>query len=669
MPAQSGHEARSRVPRRVGAMVAVTAGHVGSSAIVPSRITSVSGVSPKGRPLRSGKRPSGHTTGGGRRAAVAADARPIASSSDVAMRSRMAKTYPVGPPAVNAPGGLALGCATRQNPAVPREVVLLLAPSSASPAIAGPALSAAAARALGCAPDALAEVRLRRLSFDARPRERRWRLVVDVWRVGESVPPGPATAPPTFGPAGAGAAHVVVVGSGPAGLFCALDCLAAGLRVTVFERGRDVRARRHGLAAANRGRPIDPESNYCFGEGGAGTYSDGKLYTRSGAKGGMRGVLETLVAHGAPLEILASWRPHIGSNRLPRVVEALRETIRRSGGTVRFGARVEEIETVARAGRPAVAAAVVRELDTDRRERVPCDALVLAGGHSALDTVEMAARAGVRLEPKGFAMGVRVEHPQHWLDARQYGGLRDTCHLPAAFYEVTTQVDARGVYSFCMCPGGWVVPASTDSTRVVVNGMSLARRDSPFANAGLVVQIEPDDWCGVRGAAWGWDALLGGALPARPADDPLLGVRLQLALERRAAQAGGGGNRAPGQRADLFLAGGGRLAEPAHSSYRPGLVACDLGVLLPPGMAERLRAALRTFDRTLPGFAGGAAQLIGVETRTSSPVRLARDPETMESAGVAGLYPCGEGAGYAGGIVSAALDGRRVAAALAARCA
>src|SRR5262249_12717240 len=261
----------------------------------------------------------------------------------------------------------------------------------------------------------------------------------------------------------------------------------------------------------------------------------------------VREVLETLVSHGAPVEILASWRPHVGSNRLPRVVQALRETLRRSGVAVRFGVRVEAIETAWRAGRRAVVAAVVHALDSGARERVPCDLLVLATGHSALDALRMAAEAGARLEPKGFAMGVRIEHAQRWLDDRQYGGLRDGCDLPAAFYELATQVGERGVYSFCMCPGGFVVPASTESSRVGVNGMSLARRDSPFANAGVVVQLEPLDWCGERGTAWGWDALAGMPVPESPADDPLFGVRLQLALERRAAALAGGANRAPCQ--------------------------------------------------------------------------------------------------------------------------
>jgi uncharacterized FAD-dependent dehydrogenase len=538
---------------------------------------------------------------------------------------------------------------------VPREVVLTLPPSEEPPATEGPALESAVAAVLAVDPDTIVAARLRRLSFDARRRFRHWRLVVDVWLRGEDAPPAIAQTPPTFAAPATSAPHVVVVGSGPAGMFCALDLLAAGLRVVVLERGRDVQTRRHALAAANRGQPIEADSNYCFGEGGAGTYSDGKLYTRAGRKDAIRAVLETLVAHGAPPDILASWRPHVGSNRLPRVVEALRETIRRSGGVVRFAARVEEVVTDG----DAVAGVRVRDLDTDVVETLAADAVVLATGHSAGDAVAMAARAGARLEAKGFAMGVRIEHPQPWLDQRQYGGLRGACDLPAAFYELTAQADGRGVYSVCMCPGGFVVPASTDASRVVVNGMSLSRRDSPYANAGLVVQIDPADW---RDSTWVWEAL--GVVPAAD-DDPLLGVRLQEALETRAAQAGGGANRVPAQRADAF-ASGDDVPDALPTSYRPGVTPTRLADVLPAGMTVRLRAALREFDRRMPGFAGPEAQMLGVESRTSSPVRVVRDPTTLASPTLPGLYPCGEGAGYAGGIVSAAIDGRRVATAVAA---
>jgi len=560
---------------------------------------------------------------------------------------------------------------------VPRDVDLSFPPSEDPPAERSEAeWKKLAAQKLRLDPATLAHASVARISFDARVRHRMWRVLVRVYAHGEAGPAPIPDSPPDLTRPREAAPRVAVVGSGPAGLFCALELLAAGLNVTVFERGRDVRARRRSLQLLNRGEGVERDSNYCFGEGGAGTYSDGKLYTRSGSKEDIKVVLETLVAHGAPREILVSWRPHVGSNRLPEVVQALRETILRAGGEVRFGARVEELERAS----GAVSAVRVRELDTDALTTHPCAAVVLAAGHSALDSLRMAARAGARLEAKGFAMGVRIEHAQRWLDERQYGGLREECELPASFYELATQRDGRGVYSFCMCPGGFIVPAMTAPEHVVVNGMSLSRRDSPYANAGLVVQLEPEDWCGPLGDLWGFGELvararalgadLGGLtsddLPPSPEDDPLFGARLQLALERVAAHLGGGANKAPVQRADLVAAGSHERAAARPTSYRPGLTPVDLAELFPPGMLARLRAALHDFERRLPGFASEQGQLVGVESRTSSPVRLAREPETLVSPTLAGLYPCGEGAGYAGGIVSAALDGRRVARSVAA---
>jgi hypothetical protein len=562
---------------------------------------------------------------------------------------------------------------------VPRELELVFPPSEEPPPLSDPeALLQEAARKLRQPRGSLAAAEVVRVSFDARVRHRVWRVALRVHARGEPAPPPLATSPPTFARPRPDAPRIAIVGSGPAGLFAALDLLAAGLNVSLFERGRDVRDRRRSLQAANRGE-LEPDSNYCFGEGGAGTYSDGKLYARSAGKGEARAVLETLVAHGAPREILSSWRPHVGSNRLPDVVAALRATLERSGGVVRFRARVEELVVQADGARSRVRGVRVRDLERGTLEDVAADAVVLATGHSALDSLLLARRAGARLEPKGFALGVRIEHAQAWLDERQYGGLRAECELPASFYELTAQAEGRGVYSFCMCPGGFIVPASTASERVVVNGMSLARRDSPYANSGLVVQLEPEDWCGPLGDLAGFGETLARAralgaelgpgvrdeLPVEPQDDPLLGVRLQLALEFLAARAGGGAGRAPVQRADL-VAQGARGTAPANpTSYRPGLTPCDLGEVLPAGILTRLAAGLATFDRRLPGFASERGQLVGVETRTSSPVRVARDPVTLEAVGAAGLYPAGEGAGFAGGIVSAALDGRRVAAALA----
>jgi uncharacterized protein len=572
---------------------------------------------------------------------------------------------------------------------VPHEIAITLPPSDTPPAPGDEAAwRNAAAKRLRVPPESFSAVRVIRVSFDARPRRRGWRIALRAWDRDETPPPTPTTSPPTFSRPAPGARRAVVIGSGPAGLFCALDLLAAGIAVTVLERGRDVRARRKPIAGLHRGRPVDPDCNYCFGEGGAGTYSDGKLHTRSGRKRDVRGVLEALVAHGAAPEILVSWRPHVGSNRLPGVVRSLRETIVRSGGEVYFDHRAEEIETRSAAGgKRAVAGVRARDLETGDTVHFESDAVVLATGHSALDALLMARRAGAGLEAKGFAMGVRIEHRQEWLDRQQYGDLRNTCDLPPAAYELARQVEGRGVYSFCMCPGGFIVPSSTAPDRVVVNGMSLSRRDSPFANAGIVVSIEPEDWCGEEGIRWGWPELLrqssshgalpawSGELPGRVEDDPLFGVRLQIALEMVAARAGGGGNRVPAQRTDAFVEavrrnpGGGRdeegPADPLPTSYRPGVVTRDLHPLLPPGLGERLREGLASFDGRLPGFVSERGQLLGVESRTSSPVRLRREEGTRQSPEVERLYPCGEGAGFAGGIISSALDGRRTAAAIA----
>ena len=440
--------------------------------------------------------------------------------------------------------------------------------------------------------------------------------------------------------------RVVIIGAGPAGLYCAYQLARSGIASVIVERGKKVQPRRHDLAGMNQRGEVNPESNYCFGEGGAGTYSDGKLYTRSHKRGDVRDVLEVLALHGAPSEILTDARPHIGSNRLPKVVTGMRERLESVGVEVLFEARVVDLITTRRAGAKVVSGVRL----ADGRE-LGADAVVVAGGHSARDLHAMLERHGVTLEAKPFALGVRIEHPQPLINRIQYGRHAGHPKLPSAAYKLAHTVEERGVFSFCMCPGGWVVPASTEEGALVVNGMSLSRRDSPYANSGLVVSVELADLeaLGLRG--------------------PRAGVELQARVEEAAWKAGGGALVAPATRVTDFLDKRGSSTVPA-SSYLPGVASADVAEVLDASglrFADRLREALRAFGRNLRGYVPDEAILIATESRTSSPVRVPRDPETLEAPELGGLYPCGEGAGYAGGIVSAALDGMRVARAVEAR--
>ena len=502
-----------------------------------------------------------------------------------------------------------------------------LASATDEPAV----LAGKLAAQLGRSPAELPPLEIRKRSLDARRGRIRFHLVVGAasGAVLGGVPVREVAGPP-----------VVIVGGGPAGLFCAYELARAGIAAVILDRGKPVQARRRDLKGLTQHGRVDPDSNYCFGEGGADTYSDGKLYTRSHKRGDVRDVIEILALHGAPHDILIDARPHIGSNKLPKVITALRETLERAGSVVRFGARV--VDLVVR-DRRAVGVVLA---DGDE---VTGRAVVIATGHSARDVHELLARAGVRLEAKPFAMGVRIEHPQPLIDRIQYGRAAGHPALPAAAYKLAfTPDDKRGAFSFCMCPGGWIVPAATEADGVVVNGMSLSRRDSPYASAGLVVAVEVADL-----------ARLGLA-------EPLGGVELQRTLERAAAAAGGGGLRAPATRATDFVRGRASSTVPA-TSYQPGLAAGDIGAVLDATglpLAARLREALTAFDRQLRGYLTEDAVLVGVESRTSSPVRIPRDRDSLASPDLASLYPCAEGAGYAGGIVSAALDGIRVARAI-----
>jgi uncharacterized FAD-dependent dehydrogenase len=439
--------------------------------------------------------------------------------------------------------------------------------------------------------------------------------------------------------------RIIVVGSGPAGTFAALRLQQAGAAVTLVEQGKPVQPRRRDLALLTRGQLV-ADSNYCFGEGGAGTYSDGKLYTRCKDRPAVNETLYTLVEHGADADITIESRPHIGSNRLPRILATLREHLIKLGVEYRFGERVEDFLFLGGNQQRIAGVRCASGLELFG------DAVVLAVGHSARGIYELCARRGVALQPKAFAIGARVEHPQPLIDRLQYGSAAEHPALPAAFYQLTAQARGRGVYSFCMCPGGWVVPSSTEAEGLCTNGMSLSRRDSPLANAALVTTVEPADYA----------AFAEGSSPAAAA---LAGVAFQRAIERSAFFAGGGDFVAPAQRLADFLAG--RASDTLlRTTYRPGARPGDLSRLLPPFVVAALSEGVRRFERTMPGFLSGDAQLVGVETRTSSPVRILRDDSLM-SPSHAGLYPIGEGAGYAGGIVSAAIDGLRAADAIVAR--
>ena len=434
-----------------------------------------------------------------------------------------------------------------------------------------------------------------------------------------------------------GRPQVVVVGEGPGGLFASLRLIELGLRPVVLERGKDVRERKMDLAQITKTQKVDPESNYCFGEGGAGAYSDGKLYTRSKKRGNVNKILNVFCQHGASTSILADAHPHIGTDKLPRVIENMRNTIIKCGGEVHFQTKMTRL--VVEGERVTGVEAVDLKTGGELTFHGP---VILATGHSARDVYRLLVESNIHIEAKGIAVGVRLEHPSQLIDQIQYHNREGRGkYLPAAEYSFVTQVEERGVYSFCMCPGGFVIPAATGPQQLVVNGMSPSNRGTQWSNSGMVVELHPDD--------------VGG-----DSSDPLCMMHFQEKLERDCWQQGNMKQTAPAQRMADFV--NNRLSyDLPKSSYAPGLISSPLHFWMPPFVAKRLQEGFKKFGKMSHGFLTNEAVLIATETRTSSPVRIVRDPATLQHVTLQGLFPCGEGAGYAGGIVSAGVDGERCA--------
>lgn len=495
-------------------------------------------------------------------------------------------------------------------------------------------------------------------SVDARQRELRVHLTVLVDEQGKPIAkdaPIPLYEAPVFQDVHQAEHSAVIIGAGPAGLFAALTLIEHGIKPIIYERGKEVSARKRDIALLNRNEGLNPESNYCFGEGGAGTFSDGKLFSRSKKRGNMQRVMELFHYFGAPDTVLYEAHAHIGSDKLPTIIKNMRECILSHGGEIHFETKIESLKEV-----------------ESRKSKVERHAtpIILAIGHSAHDTYRMLAAEGVALETKGFAMGVRAEHPQALINKLMYHLTKPHLTSPQgrntplegekegvisyvgnASYSLVTQVDGRGVYSFCMCPGGHIVPAGSEAGSCVVNGMSASHRNSPYANSGIVVQINPEDI---------------------PGDDPLRGLEFQESLERLAYREAHNSqlsivnyqlSTAPAQRLKDFVEGRASKDLPA-CSYLPGIVPSRLDLWLPVHIGKRLQRGFRDFERKYPGFLTNEAVILGVESRSSSAVRIPRDPESLESISTPGLYPCGEGAGYAGGITSSALDGINAALAI-----
>jgi len=514
------------------------------------------------------------------------------------------------------------------NSSVSQQIQITLSPrEAADPEL----LEQTVLRRVGCRPGDIAKMNIVRRSVDARKYGSvKVILTVKIFLHGEEI------VMPSFDFRFANvrsSPEVVIAGTGPAGLFAALRLIERGFRPLLIERGKEVSARKRDIALLCRGEGLNPESNYCFGEGGAGAFSDGKLFTRSRKRGDIARALQLFHFHGASNDILIDAHPHIGSDALPAVIHNIRQTIIQCGGEFHFGQKLTDF--IIRDGK-------VSGITTASGDRFGGQAVILATGHSASDVYEIFYRNGYLLESKAFAMGVRVEHQQALINGIQYHHSPEIQYLPAASYTLTSQVGGRGVYSFCMCPGGSVVPASTSAEGQVVNGMSSSKRHTAFANSGIVVETRPED------------------MKAFEQYGALAGLRYQQHIEMLAAQNGGMNQTAPAQRLTDFLKNRASSSLPV-CSYLPGVISSPLHSWLPKQIAQRLQEAFRVFDRKMRGFLTSEAIVTGVESRSSTPVRIPRDSATMQHQQLPGLYPCGEGSGYAGGITSSAIDGINVA--------